>query len=79
MCRCLQSDWTHQEFWAPELRRPSQAGGAAGSPFPVRGLELPARSAFATPATVNGRLIASVDPPPRGRLLTCAQSKGVLL
>jgi hypothetical protein len=79
MCKCLQSDSTHQEFWAPELRRPSQAGGAAGGPFPLRGLELPARSALATPATVNGRLIASVYPPPRGRLLTCAQSKGVLL
>ncbi len=78
MCRCLQSDSSHKEFWAPELRRPSQVSDAAGSPFPLRGSELPARSALASPATVEGRLIISGYPPP-GRLLTCAEAKGVLL
>ena len=78
MCKCLQPDSTHQEFWAPELRRPSQAGAAIGGLFPLRGFELPARSAFATLATVHGRPIAIGYPPPRGRLLTCAESKGVL-
>ena len=76
MCKSWQSDSKHQKFWAPELRRPSQAGAAAGGPFSWRGFQLPARSALATPATVHGRLIAIGYLLPRGRLLTCAESKG---
>ncbi len=51
MCRCLQPDSTHQKFWAPDLRRPSQGRRSGREPFfcaasncrPARPLPLPPR------------------------------------